>query len=206
LPTPTPRPPYEINGIYLNNPELSTEIKITLKNGKIFDIHTAFITDSDPTKLNGKCPPGNGKTCTYIADGLTFIFPHSGSTHGPLAFEAIREYIEGPKDKPLSAPETTARLASFTDASTQFIQNHKIASGRITAVVRIPPFNVAEFIRNFSDGPNIAARLNPTSAAALSQAKFFFQTCGRLKPGEPNPQKYDNFAASRLLFSFEPSP
>lgn len=207
-PTPTSLAPFELNGIYLNNPELSTDVKITLKNGTIFEFNTAFITDSDVTKLDEKCPPDNNKTCTYVADGLTFIFPHSGFTNGPLVFEAIRQYVEGSAANPLTAAETKNKLSDFEQATVQFFQdNGQMASGQITAAVRIPPENTAEFIRNFSDGPSIAARLNPDSATALNQAKFFWQTCGRLLPGEslsPNSQSH-NYNAARILFSFQPS-
>lgn len=208
-PSSTPFTPYEIKGIYLNNPELSTNIRITLKNGTIFEFNTAFITNSDVTKLGEKCLPGKHKTCTYVTDGLTFIFPHSGETNGPLEFEAIRQYIEGSANNPLTPAETKNKLTDFNEATIQLLQdNGQIATGKITAAVRIPPENTPEFIRNFSDGPTIAARLNPDSATALTEAKYFLQTCGRLLPGERlvTGAQSHNYDAARILFSFQPSP
>jgi hypothetical protein len=207
-PLPTPRPPYEINGVILNNPEIPTQVTLTLENGTIFSFNTAFITDPDSTKLNKLCPPGENKTCTYLTDGLTFIFPHSGRDffNQPLEFEAIREYIEGPANKPLSQKETNQRLASLINATLYFAQPNNVnASATLTAAIRIAPDHVQEFIRNFADAPSVAGKLNPKANVALSESKFFSISCGRPKPGESNPQNYPNYAASRLLFSFRPT-
>lgn len=209
---PAPLSPYELpGGLRLDNSDSPVSLNIKLPDNNNITETFKFNTSPDGSGFETLCQPGDHTVCTYYApnEQLNFAFLHSGYTFlgQKLEAESFREYIEGSAFKPNSPEIVTDRLQSLVDSNLTLTMDGHSFTGTISFAVRIPPENVADFTRNFVNGPQVAAEIfadNPTlSTALLNPQDLYLQTCGRQLPGEllqNNAHSYDN---ARILIGLK---
>jgi hypothetical protein len=209
---PTLLPPYELpGGLRLDNTTSPVTLNINLPDNNDISETFKFNISPDGSGFETLCQPGDHTVCTYYApnEHLNFAFLHSGHTFlgQKLEAETLREYIEGSRFQPNSPEILADRLDSLTGSQITLTANGQSFIGTISFAVRIPPEHVADFTRNFVDGPQVAAQIfaddSTLSTALLTPQDLYLQTCGRQLPGEKlygNSQAYDD---ARLLIGIK---
>lgn len=225
-PTPTVEAeiPYRLFGIDFSDSSRKIDIKISLGNGKVFDVNSTPIVCETVDTYHAGFTPGRHNTCAYQPRSNSedmFLFGHSGWFHEPkpdgsiyydkLETENIRHYLEDfggytPEIR-LSLDKIQQNMNNFIGANVEITQGETTATElKVLAVVRVPPDKLGPFDSNNNlnseDIMTTLAGIDPTTVQFASDGKpqIIIIFCGWRSPEEnkinPNPN-LNRYAWSR---------
>ena len=165
FPTPTveARIPYRLFGIDFADSSRQVDIKISLGNGKVFNVNSTPIVCETVDTYHAEFTPGRHNTCAYQPRSNSedmFLFGHSGWFHEPkpdgsinyikLETERIRHYLEDfggytPEIR-LSLDKIQQNMNNFVGANVEITQGETTATElKVLAIIRVPPDKMGPF-------------------------------------------------------------